>query len=227
MPCKKYRVAVVGAAGTWGRKYLKAYANHPDCEIVGVADRAKDRRQDFADLYGIKLVVDDIHEILEREVPDIVSAIVPVAHNGDIATACADAGVRVVSVEKPFAANLADADRVVDYCREKGTLLACGQTGFGIPYQREVTQWVREGNIGALTAAYIPRGIPLELSGAGCVELSMMRLLTGMEVEWVEGGTHCPQSPRTYLRRAAPQSRATARPTGGSASQAASSARYP
>ena len=35
--------------------------------------------------------------------------------------------------------------------------------------------------------AAIPGGLPKELSGAGCVQLTQMRLVTGMEVEWVEG----------------------------------------
>ena len=44
MPARKYRVAVVGGAGTWGRHYLHAYAEHPDCEIVALVDRTRDRR---------------------------------------------------------------------------------------------------------------------------------------------------------------------------------------
>ena len=58
-PEGKYRVAVVGGAGTWGRHYVRAYAEHPDCEIVALIDRAKDRRQAFADRYGIDTVCDD------------------------------------------------------------------------------------------------------------------------------------------------------------------------
>ena len=30
----KYRVAVAGGAGSWGRRYTRAYAEHPDCAIV-------------------------------------------------------------------------------------------------------------------------------------------------------------------------------------------------
>ncbi|MCZ6675895.1 MAG: Gfo/Idh/MocA family oxidoreductase, partial [Candidatus Poribacteria bacterium] len=64
MPTKKYRVAVVGGAGTWGRRYLRAYANHPDCEIVALVDRAWDRRQAFADRYGIRVVYDTLDDLL-------------------------------------------------------------------------------------------------------------------------------------------------------------------
>lgn len=38
-------------------------------------------------------------------------------------------------------------------------------------------------------AAAIPSGLPREVSGGGCVQLTLLRTLTGMEVEWVEGWT--------------------------------------
>ena len=60
LPGRKYRVAVVGGAGTWGHHYLRAYFNHPDCEIVALVDRARDRRQAFADCHDIKVVYDTI-----------------------------------------------------------------------------------------------------------------------------------------------------------------------
>ena len=37
----KLRVAVVGAAGTWGRYYLGAYAAHPEVELVALVDSAE------------------------------------------------------------------------------------------------------------------------------------------------------------------------------------------
>ena len=103
---KKYRVAIVGGAGTWGRYYLRTYASHPRCQIVALVDRARDRRQAFADKYGVSQVFDSVEELLARDVPDIVSAIVPVTQNLPVVRACAEAGVRVVSCEKPLAVQL-------------------------------------------------------------------------------------------------------------------------
>ena len=184
---RKYRVAVVGGAGTWGRYYLHAYAEHPDCEIVALVDRARDRRQAFADRYGIQTVFDSVEELLSREVPDIVSAVVPVAHNYPTVVACAEAGVRVVSCEKPVAAELTEADAMVRICRDRGTLLACGQAAWATPFMPQVVDWVRAGNIGRLTAVAVPGGLPVEVSGAGCVQLAAVRILTSTEAEWVEG----------------------------------------
>jgi hypothetical protein len=186
---RQYRVAVVGAAGTWGRKYLRTYASHPRCRIIAIADTARERRQAFADRYGVDKVFDTIHDLLAWEVPDIVSAIVPTGYNHEVVTACARAGVRAVSCEKPISAILSEADEMVRVCREHGTAFGCGQALWGTPLMPEIIDWVRAGNIGALTHASIPGGLPLEASGGGCVQLAAMRLLTGMEVEWVEGWT--------------------------------------
>ena len=189
MPTKKYRVAIVGGAGTWGRKYLHAYANHPACEIVALVDRAKDRRQAFADRYGVKTVFDTLKDLLVKEVPDIVSVILPTAHNPYAVIACAEAGVKVVSCEKPIAVELSQADAMVRICHERGAVFGCGSVYSGVPYLLETIDWIRAGNIGRLTAAAIPGGLPREVSGGGCVQLTLLRLLTGMEVEWVEGWT--------------------------------------
>ena len=59
MTNKQYRVAVVGAAGTWGRYYTRAYAAHPDCEIICLVDRARERRDAIARRYGVEKVYDD------------------------------------------------------------------------------------------------------------------------------------------------------------------------
>ena len=191
---KKYRVAVVGGAGTWGSKYLHAYANHPACEIVALVDRAKDRRRAFAARYGIKAVFDTLEDLLAREVPDIVSAILPTSHNPDTVISCAEAGVKVVSCEKPIAVELSQADAMVRICRERGTVFSCGSVYSGVPYLLETIDWIAAGNIGKLTAAAIPSGLPREVSGGGCVQLTLLQLLTSMEVEWVEGWTLPPES---------------------------------
>ena len=186
---KKYRVAVVGGAGTWGRHYLRAYAEHEDCEIVALVDRAKDRRQAFADRYGVGTIYDEVDDLLADTIPDIVSAIVPVRQSLPVLRTCVEAGVKVVSCEKPIAVSLSEADELVEVCRENGSAFGCGTAHYEVPHLLETAAWIQAGHIGTLTGAVIPGGLPNEVSGAGCVQLTMVRALTGMEVEWVEGWT--------------------------------------
>ena len=192
MPARKYRVAVAGGAGTWGRHYLHAYAEHPDCEVIALIDRARERRQKFAEHYGVEAVYDTVDELLAREIPDIVSAILPVEQAHDAVIACAEAGVKVVSCEKPIAAQLARADEMVRVCRERGTAFGCGTGYWDAAYLEETAAWIRAGNIGEIVAAALPGGLPQEVSGGGCVQLTQLRLITGKEVEWVEGWTLSP-----------------------------------
>ncbi len=75
------RVAVVGGAGTWGRYYLNAFDSHPDCRVVGLVEKPGKRRDIFASHYAINNVYDSVDDLLQVEVPDIVSAVVPVSVN--------------------------------------------------------------------------------------------------------------------------------------------------
>ena len=106
----KCRVAIAGGAGTWGRFYTQAYNAHPEVEVVALVDRAVDRGRTFAAHFGIQQVFSSIDELLAHEIPDIVSAILPVAYTHDTVIACAEAGVKVVSCEKPIDYQLARAD---------------------------------------------------------------------------------------------------------------------
>jgi len=187
-----YRVAVVGGAGSWGWRYLSSFASHPRCDLVAIVDRAADRAREFADHFGVPAVFSDIAELLERETPDIVSVVLPVSISHQVVIACAEAGVRAISCEKPIAVRLSEADRMVDVCRERGAALGCGTAHFEARNLVQVAQWIRGGALGALTGAAIPNGLPREVSGAGCVQLTQMRLLCGAEVEWVEGQTQDP-----------------------------------
>ncbi len=186
---KTYRVAVVGGAGMWGRHYLRAFAENPRCQIIGLVDRAAERRRQFADHYGIgaEYQYDDLKDLLAREIPDAVAAILPVDHTVEAVITCARAGVKAITCEKPIAVELSRADEAVRICRQHGTALGCGTALWEVPFLDATADWVAAGNIGELTGAAIPGGLPVEVSGAGCVQLTQLRLLSGRQVEWVEG----------------------------------------
>ncbi len=193
MPNVKYRVAIIGGAGTWGRFYTQAYAAHPECEIVALVDQAVERRQTLAAHYAIQSTYNTVEELLACDLPDIVSAILPVAYTHDTVIACAEAGVKVVSCEKPIDYQLSRADTTVRICQEKGTALGCGTALRMYPHEPAAAAWIRAGNIGRLISAAIPNGLPVEVSGGGCHTLADLLLITGMDVEWVEGWTLPPE----------------------------------
>ena len=92
MKREKLRVAVVGGCGDWGRRYTYAYANHPEAELIALADTARDRRQRFAEHYGIPHQFDTVQELLAWQVPEVVANILPVSAAPAAVIACAEAG---------------------------------------------------------------------------------------------------------------------------------------
>ena len=58
--------------------------------------------------------------------PDIAVVVTPTQYMKDVVIACAEAGVKGISTEKPIAARLQDADAMVDACAERGVVFAGG-----------------------------------------------------------------------------------------------------
>ena len=201
----KKRVALVGGAGSWGRHYTRAYAAHPDCEIIALVEKAKDRGERFAAHYAITRVFENVEDLLAEEVPDIVSAILPVEYTHDVVTACARAGVKVVSCEKPLDYQLSRADETVQVCADNGALFGCGTALWMSPHMVQTAAWIQEGHIGAITGAVIPPGLPTEVSGGGCHLLVQLKLLTGLEAEWAEGWLLAPVAKYVATEAAGPE----------------------
>lgn len=182
---RRYRVAIVGGAGMWGRHYLTAAVTNEQVDPILVD--TSDRRDEFAEHHGVTDVYGTLDELFAVEVPDVVCCVLPVQVAPGQVLACVEAGVKVVSCEKPIAVELAEADRIVAACREKGIAFGCATAHWEVPLLHETAAWLASGEFGQITSVAIPGGLPVEVSGAGCVQITQLRGLTGMEIEWVEG----------------------------------------
>lgn len=179
----KHRVAVVGC-GYMGQRYVKAYATYPDTELVAIVEANPDRGRAVADHFGVGAVYTDVPAMLSDMVPDIVAIATPTRFFKDAVLACAGAGVKGVSTEKPIAAVLSDADEMVDACRERGVVLAGGYLQRAMNEVQEAARRIHSGELGEVVGARV-YGLSAEVSGAGCQNFSVLRLFTGAEVDKV------------------------------------------
>jgi predicted dehydrogenase len=113
------RVAVVGA-GAFGRNHLRVYKELEQAgeavHLVGVIDRDSRVAAEAATKFGIPAFA-SIEACLEATGLDAASVCVPTVHHSSVAEHLIVAGVDVL-VEKPIAASLADADRILMLARE-------------------------------------------------------------------------------------------------------------
>jgi predicted dehydrogenase len=117
------RVAVVGV-GHLGQHHARIYAAMEGVELVAVADTNAPRAAEIAGKYGTRAVA-DARELLGRV--DAVSIAVPTTGHVDAALPFLERGTAVL-VEKPIAASVEEADRLIGAAARGGAVLAVGHT---------------------------------------------------------------------------------------------------
>jgi predicted dehydrogenase len=117
----RIRVAVVGA-GDFGRNHARVYKQLEEAELVGVVDLDPERAGRVANEFSTA-VLPDLHALPGKV--DAVSVAVPTREHA--ATGCwlMEHGIDVL-VEKPMAASLAEADRLISSASRHGRVLQVG-----------------------------------------------------------------------------------------------------
>ena len=92
----------------------------PTQKLSRSSDANAERRSVLGTRFGVTGLYRDVEALLADIVPDIAVVVTPTKYMKDVVLACAEAGVKGISTEKPIAARLEDADAMVDACRERG-----------------------------------------------------------------------------------------------------------
>jgi predicted dehydrogenase len=122
-PVDRPRIVVVGV-GHLGQHHARLLAAMPDVDLVAVVDTNPDRASEIADTYG-SVALADTSTLLGSVDAAIVAT--PTTSHVEVALPLIEGGAAVL-VEKPLAASVAEADRLVEAAAARGTLLATGHT---------------------------------------------------------------------------------------------------
>jgi predicted dehydrogenase len=122
------RVGVLGT-GAMGRNHVRILASLPGAELVGTYDPRREVAQAVAAEHGSRVFASG--EALAAAVDAMVVAVPTVLH-AEIGCELLGRGLHVL-VEKPLAANLAGADRLIATAAAAGRLLAVGHVEFFNP----------------------------------------------------------------------------------------------
>lgn len=181
---KKLRVGIVGC-GRMGQYFAEVYRYSPDTELAAIAEYNDERRKVIGERFGVKALFKEAPEMLRHEKLDIVAIITPTKFMKAAVLAAAEAGVKGISTDKPIAAKLADADRMVDACSSRKIVFAGGNLQRARWQTQIAAQRLRSGAYGKIIGATV-MGYGGEISGGGCQHVAVLRLLTGAEVTEVE-----------------------------------------
>ena len=115
------KTAVIGI-GYLGRFHAQKYSGITDSELIGVVDVDPESAQNIADELEVPFYT-DYHEVLDKA--DAVSIVVPTVLHYETAKAFLKNGVHVL-LEKPFAANIEEAEELEQLSRDMNVSLQIG-----------------------------------------------------------------------------------------------------
>ena len=176
-----HRVAIIGC-GRLGQHYAEAYTAYPDTEVVAIAEYNEERRKVVGERFSVSALYPDAHALLRDVVPDVAAVVTPTRYMKEAVIACAEAGVKGVSTDKPIAGVLSDADEMVEACREQGVVFSGGNLQRAMNEVQEAAHRIRAGEYGELIGSSV-HAWGGQISGGGCQHISVLRLLTGAEVD--------------------------------------------
>jgi len=134
---------------------LRMAHEHPSVEIVGVCHEEPSRMQSAIENFNIPSdhVFTDYRACIETTCPDIVLLCPATAKHGEWTEKVAPFGVHIL-MEKPFAASLAEADRMIAAMESSGKRLAINWPLAWYPPHRTTKRLLDEGVIGEVVEVH-------------------------------------------------------------------------
>ena len=188
------RAGVIGATGrgNYGHGLGETFTALERTQVVAVADADAAGGADAQQRLGAARHYLDYRDMLDREQLDLV-AVTPrwTDQRRDMVVAAAEAGVKGIYCEKPFAATLADADAMLDACEHHGVRMVVAHRRGAVPELR-VKELVDAGEIGDIQVMRghgkgDHRAGSLDLMILGTHILDGMRYVAGSNVAWAHG----------------------------------------
>lgn len=195
-----YRGAVIGC-GRIGSTIDDEHVNRPQfrypwahapaiieakgVDLVAASDLMTSQLDDFQRRWGITALYTDYREMIATEQPDIVSVTTRAEERAEVVMGVAEAGVKAIYATKPMCRSLAEADAMIETCRQHGVLLAIACHKNWSPWFQACLQAIKAGEIGTFSSMVCNYG--WSLSRGHSHTLALFRLFAGAPAKWVFG----------------------------------------
>jgi len=167
--------------------HAPSYDAAPNVELVAGADPHAEQAAIFGERWGLSAehLYSNHREMLEKEKLDIVSVCTTARIRADIVQDVARSGVKAIWAEKPIALSLADADAMVNVCREQEVALAINCARRWNPFFSEARRLIDADELGKVLQVTVYAQCGLSHNGSHAIDI--LRYMAGGNVEWVFG----------------------------------------
>jgi predicted dehydrogenase len=151
---RDYRVGVVGLGGR-GRQLAAHWRGVPGTRLVAVADLKPELLDKAREMDEEIARYPDHQQMLAEANLDVVTIATTGPYHAAITRDACASGIRGIYCEKPMACSLADADVMINACRDSGTVFQMGHQRRWMEPITQVRDAIRDGAIGRPTFGYI------------------------------------------------------------------------
>ncbi|MCD6323043.1 MAG: Gfo/Idh/MocA family oxidoreductase [Clostridiales bacterium] len=148
---KKVKWGIIGAGGIADRRTMPGMELAENAEIYAVMEIDMTVAESLKDKYNAVKAYDNEINLLEDPEVEAVYIASPVVHHKRQAMLAADAGKHIL-LEKPIALTVEEGQEVIDYCKEKGVLLATGFMMRYHAYHQAMKELVDAGKLGQIVS---------------------------------------------------------------------------
>ena len=180
---------------------LRMASLHPKCEVVGVCDSQRSRMLDVQRELSLPndLLFEDWQKCIEATRPDLIILCPSTGDHALWVERLAPSKIPLL-LEKPFAASLADADRIIAASRSYKLPIAINWPLVWVPSHRTAKRLIDEGRIGDLIEVHYYNGNRGPLwHTAGKREISAEEVAREKPGSWFYKREHAGGSLRDYL----------------------------
>lgn len=171
-----YKTALLGC-GERSREHSQAYEHVSRGQIVAICDLKEDLLNAFGENFGIENRYTDIHEMLEKEKPDVLHIVTRPTLRVPLMTIAAEHEVPAAIVEKPIAIDSKDFQALVELEKKSSTKFVVNHQLHFHPKRLELQRDVEEGRIGDVR--FLEVSARLNLLGQGTHILELMFAFNG------------------------------------------------
>ncbi len=143
---KPVKVAIVGC-GRISNLHEIGYRGRDNARIVAVCDVDEEQAQAAARNWHVDKVYTDYHQLLNNDDIELVELLVPHHLHADMTVEACRAG-KHVSVQKPMATCVSEADRMIDAAAQNNVQLRIFETFVFYPPAVKAKQMIESGEIG-------------------------------------------------------------------------------
>lgn len=190
-----------------------AFHSLPSTKLVSGCDIDLSRLKKFGKRWGVTRLYTDFKKMLRQEELDIVCVAAWTHLHCEMVIEAARAGVKGIFCEKPIAANLQQARRMVRFCRKKKIPLVINHERRWDYYYQQARKIIQSGKIGELRTlignalSWKPPKLEAEKHGGGPLlhdgtHLTDLLLFLGGPIDWVSGHESRPNGKR-YIEETA------------------------